>query len=93
MTDLKPCPYCGSAPVIMTRPFYRWRLYFIKCGQIQENGSKSCLNAWLYLGYETTFSRERAIKRWNRQVDKIMKEMNRQPRNQWVEENCQEGEE
>lgn len=93
MTELKPCPFCGSAPVIMTRPFYKWRLYYVKCGQIQENGSKSCMTAWLNLGYDMVFSREKAIRRWNRQVDRVMKEMNRQSKNQWVEEDDQEEEE
>lgn len=91
MTELKPCPYCGSAPVIMTRPFYRWRLYFIKCGQIQKNGSESCTSAWFNnLGYEVTFSKEKAIRDWNREVDRTIKIMNRQPKNQWVKE--EEGE-
>lgn len=90
---LKPCPYCGSAPVIMTRPFYRWRLYFIKCGQIQKDGSKGCTSSWFGPGYDTVFSREKAIRRWNREVDRTIKEMNRQSKNQWVEENYQEGQE
>ena len=44
------------------------------------------MTAWLNLGYDMVFSKEKAIRDWNREVDRTIKIMNRQPKNQWVKE-------
>ena len=59
MTDLKPCPFCGSKPEWSSHRNYKAAVYYIRCP------NPDCMSA------ETKhyWNEEDAIKAWNRRVE------------------------
>ena len=66
MTDLKPCPFCGSKPALIN--FRNGELYYIICNNCRAMmGSQSISTSALY-GKQYFDNEKDCVDAWNRRV-------------------------